>query len=207
MFQPAKSKRRRESKSKWGKNINIVDEQEEISASTDEEIVQLNEEESGENKKFSCKYVLWAHDIHNKNWDIDSYKKVAEIDNVSTFWRIFNNLDKLGIRFMHLFLMKDGITPIWEDPNNRDGGVCSLRLELEKAHDIFEDLNIRMICQILNDEPNDINGVSMSPKNSWVIIKIWNKDSRNDLSLTMSKDVLERYADLSIKYRANEPEY
>jgi hypothetical protein len=211
MFQPAKSRRRRSTKNGWSNKSKepIIVDSEELTQHVENEVFteEENVPKEGEDKKLTCKYVLWAHDIHNKNWDMDSYKKVCQIDNVSTFWRTFNNLEKLGIRFMHLFLMKDGILPIWEDPKNRDGGVCSLRLEIDKAKDVFEDLNVRMLCEILNDNPTDINGISMSPKNSWVIIKVWNADSKNDLSVTLSKEILNKYADLSIKYRSNEPEY
>ena len=64
-----------------------------------------------------------------------------------------------------------------------------------------------MICNILTNNDDDINGISISPTNNWYIIQIWNKDNKNDLSKTLSEEVLTKYINLSIKYKANEPEY
>jgi hypothetical protein len=161
----------------------------------------------GEQYKLPYKYVLWSHDLYDKNWDIKSYKKLCTVETVSEFWRLFNNFNKLGFKYVHFFLMKEGIDPIWEHPKNRDGGVCSFRIELDNALNVWNDLGVAMACNVLNDLPSDINGVSISPKNNWAIIKIWNQDSSNDTSVTMSKHILDKYNELSIKYKANEPEY
>jgi hypothetical protein len=129
------------------------------------------------------------------------------MDNVADFWKVFNNFKVLGMKFMHFFLMKDGVEPLWEHPQNRNGGVCSFKIELDGADDVWQNLCCKMVCDILNNQPDDINGISISPKNSWAIIKIWNKDSKNDLSTTLASDVIQKYESLSIKYREHTPEY
>lgn len=156
---------------------------------------------------FNHSYILWAHDISEKDWSINGYKKLCKIENVSQFWRVFNNFSKLGVKFMHFFLMKDGVEPIWEDPENRNGGICSFRIEFTNAMEIWQYLNIRLVLETLTVVESDINGVSISPKNNWAIIKIWNKDCNNDLSKTLNNDILEKYKSYSIKYKSNSPEY
>lgn len=159
------------------------------------------------------KYVLWGHDIYDKNWGVNSYKKLYTISNVSEFWRLFNNFNKLGLRFMHYYLMKDGIFPIWEDPSNYNGGMCSIKIELDEAIkkgeddlSIWTDLNIKFVCDLLitnNGGVDEINGISISPKNNWAIIKIWNKNGSNDLTKTLSSDILEKYKGYSMRYKVN----
>lgn len=153
------------------------------------------------------KFTLWSHDIHNKNWSINGYKNICTFGDVSSFWKILNNFNKYGVKFNHFFVMKENIHPIWEHPINRNGGVCSLRVDLNSFESIWEDLNINMVCGKLTDNSDDINGLSISPKNNWAIIKIWNKDSNNDLSMCLSKNLLDKYSKYSIRYKPNSPEY
>ena len=173
-----------------------------------EEMEDLVEDEQEDTSpKLSNIYNLWIHDIYDRDWSINGYKNIYQIETVGQFWKIFNNFQKLGLKFTHFFLMKKNIEPTWEHEQNRDGGVCSLKIELDNAISVYEDLCIRMMCGTLNNEPSDINGISISPKNTWAIIKIWNKDNKNDLSLTIADDLLAKYEKLSIKYKSNEPEY
>lgn len=169
------------------------------------------EKEDGETIKLH-NYIMWCHDVFNKNWNIEAYERLCKISNVSEFWKLFNNIEKLGYRVNNFFFMKDGIDPIWEHPLNRNGGVCSFKTDIDQALDLFEKLCIRMVCNQLTDSNDneindDINGISFSPKNNSAIIKIWNKDKKNDLSVSLSKDILEYCKDMSIKYKENNPEY
>jgi hypothetical protein len=103
--------------------------------------------------------------------------------------------------------MKGSIEPTWEHVENRHGGMCSFKIELNKSPIMFEDFCSKMVTGILNNDPDDINGVSVSPKNNWAIVKIWNKSSKNDLSKTLKKDILDKYSELGVRYKPNSPEY
>ena len=172
-----------------------------------EQSLKPEEDIYGKNILIGHKYTLWCHDINNKNWNISGYKKLVVFNNVSSFWQIINNFSKIGIKFNHFFLMKDDIEPTWEHEENRKGGVCSFKIELNKSPDVFQHLCIHMVCGLLTEKYDDINGISMSPKNNWAIIKIWNKDSKNDLSKNLLKDILDKYSHLGIRYKTNIPEY
>lgn len=163
--------------------------------------------DNGETIKFDKKYVLWSHDVFNKDWSLKSYEKIISIENVSQFWKIFNNLNKLSFKTNNLFIMKDDTEPIWEHENNRKGGICSLRVEINEALKIFEELCIYMVCNKLVMNMEEINGISFSPRNSWAIIKIWNKHKDQDISQLLNQDLKNKYKDISIKYKSNEPEY
>ena len=110
---------------------------------------------------------------------------------------------------VHYFLMKEGIDPVWEHVDNRNGGMCSFKVPMSEILGVWEFLCASMICEKLklNGDSYDINGISMSPKNDFSIVKIWNRNSKNDLSRTLSGFVSGRLGGYSIKYRANAPEY
>lgn len=154
--------------------------------------------------KFEHKYVLWCHDINNKNWDLSSYNEMYVIDDVASFWRVFNNISKFDYHNRHFYLMKEGITPMWEDSNNKNGGVCSFRTLLSDSLELFENLSVHMICDLLSSDPKDITGVIFSPKNSWAIVKIWNRDSKKDLTKMINQEILDKYSKLSIQYKSHE---
>lgn len=166
-----------------------------------------NTNDTGEQHKFSHVYTLWFHDISNNDWSINSYEKIATISNISEFWQIFNNFERLGYRTRHFFLMKDDIEPIWEHEQNRNGGVCSFRIELNNSLPVWEYLNAAMVCDKLSTDSSDINGISISPRSNWAIIKVWNRDQNKDLTKLIHNDILVKYSHLSIKYKSNAPEY
>jgi len=152
-------------------------------------------------------FTLWYHDIHNKDWSIKSYRKICNIITIADFWKLFNNFDRLNYKFKHFFLMKKNVQPIWEHETNRNGGICSFRIELKVALKLWELIAIYMVCGQLTNNYDDINGISFSPKNHWVIIKIWNKDSKNDISKFINEAIFNKFPNLSVKYRSNQPEY
>lgn len=160
-------------------------------------------------------WVLWSHEIRNKRWTIDSYNCICEMTNVAEVCHFLNTFPKLDMKSHHYFLMKKGVQPTWEDPRNRNGGVCSLKTEIvpmsqKKDHNVINVWNylvMRMTGETCHSNSDDLTGLSLSPKNNWAIIKIWNSSASNDLSRTLPDDIRKRFSALSIKYKANAPEY
>ena len=70
------------------------------------------------------------------------------------------------------FCMKDGISPIWEDIANIDGGCISIKLQLNEAFILW---NLLFTYFASNNIDENINGISISPKKNFNIIKIWMK--------------------------------
>lgn len=152
-------------------------------------------------------YVLWVHSISDNDWSINGYKQLCTIKTVSEFWKLFNNMHKLNFTTNNFYLMKPNIEPIWEDENNRHGGICSLRIELAYALKVYELLCIFMVCEKLIENIDDINGISITPKNNWAIIKIWNKNKNNKIDKLLHKNILDKYKNVSIQYKQTQPEY
>jgi len=162
---------------------------------------------NGDDISLIHEYVLWVHSVNDNDWSINGYKQLYTIKNVSNFWKLFNNLHKLNFKNNNFYLMKPNIEPIWEDENNRHGGICSLRIELDHALKVYELLCIFMVCEKLVVNMDDINGISITPKNNWAIIKIWNKDKTNKIDRLLNKAILDKYKNVSIQYKQTQPEY
>lgn len=74
--------------------------------------------------------------------------------------------------------MKQGIQPVWEDPENENGGFWVLRFPKEKIEAVWRDLCLAAIgenfYQVL--KPGDcLNGITVSIRRTDVVVQVWNK--------------------------------
>ncbi len=133
------------------------------------------------------KWILWYHSIKNDKWDIGSYDKLLIIHNLFDY-QIINEYFKKNHYYNGMFfIMREGINPIWEDPHNRLGGYISFKIE---SKDIINQWDILIKNCILEnlfvDENHIINGISISPKKEFNIIKIWLKEDVTDYKNKMN---------------------
>jgi len=80
------------------------------------------------------------------------------------------------------------INPRWEDKHNINGGYWSFKVPNGDAQNIWNTLSKILIGEtILTNPTMDINGISISPKKHFCIIKIWNKNRENYETHLLSK--------------------
>ena len=168
---------------------------------------QQEEEEYNENYKLNDNWILWYHHEKN-NWKINGYRKIYKIETIKHFWELYNNFDRIGgINNQHFFLMREGIEPIWEDEMNKKGGCWSYKKMENESFELWEDLSVRIIGENLLDDNTDLNGLSICLKRqSNSVIKIWNKNSKNNNISLINKDILNKYGK-DILYIAHIPEF
>ena len=131
--------------------------------------------------KLNSKWVLWYHCPDDKNWDIKSYKNIFEFDTVEDFWVLNNNIKSIHIQYGMFFIIREGIEPIWEDSKNRDGGCWSFKLSKKDTFKAWLELSVALIGETIyknTENIMDINGISISPKKNFSILKIWNSDKK-----------------------------
>jgi len=104
--------------------------------------------------KLSTPYVLWYHDINDKSWTKDSYKKIELIDTLERFIQIY----KLIGDFTHgmFFLMRDGIFPQWEDEQNINGGFWSFKIYKINSNEVWKELTMALIGNTLTSQPDQL---------------------------------------------------
>ena len=140
-----------------------------------------------DSNKLNNEWTLWFHSPIEPNWGIDSYKNIYSIKTIEEFWEVYNKLKSIYVENAMFFLMKGDIPPLWESSENIDGGCWSFKIYKKSVFDTWLDLSINMLCETLTTNIGDsdiINGLSISPKKTFSIIKIWNNDSsKNDNNL------------------------
>ena len=75
--------------------------------------------------KLKDSWTLWAHLPHDTEWNLNSYKEIMSFNTVEEALTLYETLPDKMIKNCMLFLMRKGITPIWEDEKNRKGGCFS----------------------------------------------------------------------------------
>lgn len=147
---------------------------------------ELNEDQNiniGNKKLLNSVWTIWIHNNEKEDWSLDSYDKIYDIESIGSYWRFFNNFHLLDKINNHFFIMRQNITPIWEDVNNRNGGICSFKIDYYNKggrNDIGSEIMTCLSSLILNESfiPSNsrINGISYSIKNRSIMIKLWIKN-------------------------------
>ena len=128
--------------------------------------------------KLQKKWILWNHKLNDKSWSNDSYKNIFEYKNLYDLRIYFDNLDILQLQNSMYFIMRDGIFPTWEDKNNKNGCCASFKVLSNDILETWKLLLQNILCENIHkniQKYNNINGISISPKKEFNIIKIWFK--------------------------------
>ena len=153
---------------------------------------------SSDKHMLNSKWVVWYHNPSDKSWDRESYKDILEIASLEDFFVLKNSwqnclpLVSEGMFFLMRKLKNDKVIyPQWEDINNKHGGYWSFKIDKDKAQDVWFKLCGFTIGEYIcenNKESLHVNGISISPKKNFCIIKIWNNNSKKeDTKLLSSK--------------------
>jgi hypothetical protein len=121
-------------------------------------------------------WSLWAHLPHDTDWSLNSYKTIYNYTELESTISVTEALPGTLIKNCMLFVMRKGITPLWEDPKNRSGGCFSYKVNNKIVHDCWKKLTYSLVGESLSKNKklqNSINGITISPKKNFCIIKIW----------------------------------
>ena len=146
-----------------------------------------------ENEHFLLdKWNCWAHLPHDSDWSLSSYKKITTINTIESASRYIENFPENIVKNCMLFIMRDGINPYWEDPKNIKGGCFSYKINYKNVNECWKNLSYLLLGETLTNEniSNNINGITISPKKNFCIIKIW-LNTCNYMDVNIIKDIYE----------------
>jgi len=156
------------------------------------ETLTINQTILQEQHLLSDKWTLWAHLPHNTDWSFDSYIPIYTFSTIEDVIAITETLPPVLIENCMLFLMKYNIKPIWEDPQNRNGGCFSYKVSNKYVHRIWKDLTYITVGNTLSNNNSfvkNVTGITISPKKNFCIIKIWLSDCSNQNPTIISNEV------------------
>jgi translation initiation factor 4E len=118
-------------------------------------------------------WTLYAHLPNVTDWSLKSYIKVMTINSIEEIIELYDLLSPKLISSCMLFLMKNDIKPLWEDPANKAGGSFSYKVNNKFVPQIWKDLSYMVCGSSLTANYRCVNGITISPKKNFCIIKIW----------------------------------
>jgi hypothetical protein len=134
------------------------------------------------------RWTLWYHSIKDTNWSKQSYKEIFVIENMFDYMIHREIIKPHHLYNGMLFLMKDKIYPIWEDPNNRMGCCLSFKIPYNKVKDQWDKYVLYVINELISSKPDTITGISIAPKKEFNIIKLWISQSNDNICNTIYYD-------------------
>lgn len=127
--------------------------------------------------KLRYKWNLWAHLPQEPDWtSINSFKKITQLKTLEETIGVTELLPEGLVKNCMLFLMKDGIYPMWEDNKNRNGGYFSYKVSNKNVFEVWRDLTYAVVGECVSTNQsfvNTITGITISPKKNFCIVKIW----------------------------------
>ena len=134
-------------------------------------------------------WIVWYHNPSDKDWSKNSYKDIIEITSLEDYCVLKNSwnicLPKVSEGMFFLMRKLDETTciyPQWEDKHNIEGGYWSFKIPKDNCENIWFSLMKHVLGECLCDNKIDyllINGISISPKKNFSIVKIWLKNNNN----------------------------
>ena len=171
-------------------------------------------------------FRVLAHHNDDKSWDYNSYHNITTLRNWRDLGTFFTTLGTVtgecSYTDFDIFIMKNEISPMWEDAENRNGSICSVKIDsLPDGFEIFKNLTIHMGNNtLLKFNPSNwdtINGISFSSKKMdnvnetyCIILKIWFKINIlnfGSVEKLLNDDIGNAISKYSIKLRPIKPEY
>ncbi|KAJ8664062.1 hypothetical protein O0I10_000340 [Lichtheimia ornata] len=149
-----------------------------------DEIVILDEKKKEELLKvgeirLQSEWTFW-YDRYVPNLSASEYEAnlqvISTTGSVQKFWSVYNNIDgpdRLGFR-SNLHFMRKGIKPIWEDPQNENGGSYNFKIPKHHSPLAWRDLLVLLIGEKVEGWLGDVVcGVSVSSRQQCDNYQIW----------------------------------
>lgn len=182
---------------------------------------------------FQYVWCFWYLKTGNENSSYDSNLTLLadRISDIGAFYRIYNNFPWNEIRLkdsVHIF--RAGVKPLWEDPENGQGGcwVVKVRKEEGRPEALWEEicllgcggelqsvLSSGMFCLrpyilihgLTRIEHDHVLGLSFSPRPYWTHISIWTKQGNNTRSVELLDTTILQRISTDLKPKPGEYYY
>jgi hypothetical protein len=139
---------------------------------------QYKHNETNKYHELENTWIFWYHLPHDVDWSIKSYKQIGNFKCIEDVISILSVIPENIINSCCLFIMKDNIMPLWEDIANRNGGSFSYRITNKHVYETWRDLTYALTGGTISSNKifrDTVNGISISPKKNFCVIKIWTK--------------------------------
>jgi hypothetical protein len=127
----------------------------------------------------SGSWTIYFHSPEETKWTLNTFVNMGSMKTWGDFWSVIETLKAESLADGMFFMMRDPCPPLWESHVNIYGGCYSFRCQKRDASEIY--INYMIACMLGKcgaNPTNTVNGISISPKRGFNIIKVWNADAK-----------------------------
>jgi hypothetical protein len=142
--------------------------------------------------KLRGRWTLWAHLPHNTDWSIKSYIPIFTFTTIEDSVAVTETIPPAMVENCMLFIMREGVLPMWEDPKNRNGGCFSYKVLNKNVYKVWKELTYVVVGGSISNKESFVScvtGITISPKKNFCIIKIWMTDCNHQNPAIVTADV------------------
>jgi hypothetical protein len=123
-------------------------------------------------------WTLYFHSPEETKWTLNTFISLGSMKTWHQFWSVMEVLKTDSLSDGMFFMMRDPAPPLWESHHHIRGGCYSFRCPKKDASDVYLTYIIASMLNVVSSPENRINGISISPKRGFNIIKVWNTDAQ-----------------------------
>merc|ERR1719469_1777886 len=113
-------------------------------------------------------------------------KEVGKFDSIDSFWHVYTHLRRPSALqpgvFLHYFV--DGVKPLWEDDQCKDGGRWTVRCPKHLAGKVWEDLLMTLVGEQFGCEKASPEVLGLVLANNLASLHTWRPLSSSSLNTT-----------------------
>ena len=136
------------------------------------------------NFKTNTNWSVWTHSVSNNSWDLSSYNKIFTINNLYDYIYLASIINNNLLLKHMFFIMRNNILPLWESEDNKNGCTYSFKVPFKLVKPELDLIIYKCISESISKDTNNyknINGLSIVPKKSFCIVKLWFRSSNTSL--------------------------
>lgn len=124
-------------------------------------------------------WTLYFHSPEETKWTLNTFINLGSMKTWGDFWAVIEALKQDSLADGMFFMMRDPAPPLWESHQHIRGGCYSFRCQKKDATDVYlNHIIAAMLGSLAGHSDNRINGISISPKRGFNIVKVWNNDAQ-----------------------------
>jgi hypothetical protein len=145
-------------------------------------------------------WTLYFHSPEETKWTLTTFSSVCTFKTWRDFWNLLDVLKTESLSEGAFFIMRDPLPPLWEHHQNIRGGCYSFRCQKKDAADVYINYIIASMLQKLAHKDNVVNGLSISLKRGFNVIKVWNMNAQAFHSVSDLDNTISSVKDSDIIY-------
>jgi len=132
------------------------------------------------------RWVLWyCKQDRTKPWE-ECLKEVATFDTVEDFWALYNHIQLAsGLSWgSDYYLFKEGIRPMWEDPNNIEGGRWLIQVDKARRNELLDHYWLELLMAVVGEQfeecGENVCGVVVNIRQKGDKVSLWTRDATKE---------------------------